>query len=187
MGFFDVAGRYIANFFSDSVRDDGSLDTRGPEIGQYGKMLAAVAKYYAYTHDDKLLRKHKKKLQAVVELFRMLRKQSKEVPSSDITYGIIRGWSEHDSSLKIDPYRFMQPHFSNNAEAARGFHDLGEVWVEMGRKLRDAHLDREGRDMLEESAEFRKEMDSAIDRSIDHAHQPPYPQAVVGVTPPAGE
>ena len=41
--------------------------------------------------------------------YNMLRKQSKEVSSSDITYGIIRGWSEHDSSLKIDPYRFMRP------------------------------------------------------------------------------
>ena len=133
-GLFDVAARYIDDYFTNSVRDDGSIDTRGPEIGQYGKMLTAVAKYYAYTHDEKLLRKHEKKLQAIVDLFRILRKQSKEVPASDITYGIIRGWSEHDSSLKIDPYRFMQPHFSNNAEAARGFHDLGEVWVEMGRE-----------------------------------------------------
>ena len=57
------------------MRDDGSIDTRGPEIGQYGKMLTAMAKYYAYTHDEKLLRKHEKKLQAIVSLFEMLRKQ----------------------------------------------------------------------------------------------------------------
>src|SRR6476659_6260820 len=146
-------------------------------------MLTAVAKYYAYTHDDKLLRKYEKKLQGIVDVFLMLRKQSKEVPSSDITYGIIRGWSEHDSSLKIDPYRFMQPHFSNNAEAARGFHDLGEVWVEMGGKLREPHLEKEGRAMLQESAEMKKDMDSAIDRSIDRTQQPPYVPAVAGDTP----
>ena len=186
-GLFDVARRYIDDYFINSVRDDGSIDTRGPEIGQYGKMLAVVAKYYAYTHDEKLLLKHQKRLQAIATLFGTLSKQSKEVPSSDITYGIIRGWSEHDSSLKIDPYRFMQPHFSNNAEAARGFHDLGEVWVEMGRKLRDAHLEKEGRDTLLESAEMKKDMESAIDRSIDHTQQPPYVSAVAGDTPTYGK
>jgi hypothetical protein len=186
-GLFDVARRYIDDYFTNSVRDDGSIDTRGPEIGQYGKMLAVTAKYYAYTHDEKLLRKHQKKLQAIVSLFGTLGKQAKEVPSSDVTYGIIRGWSEHDSSLKIDPYRFMQPHFSNNAEAARGLHDLGEVWVEMGRKLRDAHLEKEGRDTLLESAEMKKDMESAIDRSIDRTQEPPYVPAVAGDTPTYGK
>jgi len=186
-GLSDVAGRYIDDYFTNSVRDDGSIDTRGPEIGQYGKMLTAVAKYYAYSHDEKLLRKHQKKLEAIVDLFRMLRKQSKEVRATDISYGIIRGWSEHDSSLKIDPYRFMLPHFSNNAEAARGFHDLGETWVEMGRKLPDPHLEKEGRTMLRESLEMKKDMDSAIERSIDRSQQPPYVPAVAGDTPTYGK
>jgi hypothetical protein len=186
-GLYDVARRYIDDYFNNSVRDDGSIDTRGPEIGQYGKMLAVVAKYYAYTHDETLLRKHEKKLQAIVSLFETLRNQSKQVPSSDISYGIIRGWSEHDSSLKTDPYRFMQPHFSNNAEAARGFHDLGEVWVEMGRKLRDANLEKEGRDVLQESAEIKKDMESAIERSIDSSQEPPYVPAVAGDTPTYGK
>jgi len=185
-GLFDVAGRYIDDYFTNSVRDDGSIDTRGPEIGQYGKMLAVVAKYYAYTHDENLMRKHEKKLQAIVSLFRTLRQQARGLPSSDITYGIIRGWSEHDSSLKIDPYRFMQPHYSNNAEAARGFHDLGAAWVEMGRKLGDAHQ-KEGHDVLLEAAEMRKDMGSSIDRSIDRTQQPPYVPAVAGDTPTYGK
>ena len=186
-GLSDVAARYIDDYFTNSVRDDGSIDTRGPEVGQYGKMLTVVAKYYAYTHDDKLLRKHEKKLEGIVDLFRLLRKQSKEVRSSDITYGIIRGWSEHDSSLKIDPYRFMQPHFSNNAEAARGFHEFGEAWVEMGSRLHDAHLEKEGRAMLQESMEMKKDMNSGIDRSIDRTQQPPYVPAVAGDTPTYGK
>src|SRR5215467_11105039 len=186
-GLFDVARRYIDDYFNNSVRDDGSIDTRGPEVGQYGKMLTVMAKYYAYTNDEKLMRKHEKKLEAIVSLFGTLRKQSKEVPSSDITYGIIRGWSEHDSSLKIDPYRFMQPHFSNNAEAARGFHDLGEVWIEKGRRLHDEHLEKQGRDALLESAEMKKDMQSAIDRSMDHTKQPPYVPAVAGDTPTYGK
>jgi hypothetical protein len=186
-GLFDVARRYIDDYFTNSVRDDGSIDTRGPEVGQYGKMLTVVAKYYAYTHDEKLLRKHEQKLHAIVSFFGTLREQSKHVSQSDISYGIIRGWSEHDSSLKVDPYRFMQPHFSNNAEAARGFHDLGEVWVEMGRKLRDAHLEKQGRDTLLESAEMKKDMESAIERSIVNTRQPPYVPAVAGDTPTYGK
>ncbi|HTS37348.1 MAG TPA: hypothetical protein VMH04_16845 [Candidatus Solibacter sp.] len=186
-GLYDVARRYIDDYFTNSVRDDGSIDTRGPEIGQYGKMLSVVAKYYAYTHDEKLLRRHEKKLQAIVSLLETLQSQSKQMSPSDITYGIIRGWSEHDSSLKIDPYRFMQPHFSNNAEAARGFHDLGEVWVEMGQKLHDAHLERTGRDVLLESTEMKKDLESAIDKSIDHSQQPPYVPAVAGDTPTYGK
>src|SRR4029077_8702236 len=142
---------------------------------------------YAYTHDEELMRKYEKKLEAIVALFNLLRKQSKEVSPSDITYGIIRGWSEHDSALRLDPYRFMQPHFSNNAEAARGFHDLGEVWIEMGRKIHDAHLEAEGRAMLQESADMKKDMDSAIDRSIDRTQQPPYVPAVAGDTPTYGK
>ena len=186
-GLFDVAARYIDDYFTNSVREDGSIDTRGPEIGQYGKMLTAVAKYYAYSRDERLLRKHERKLRAIVDLLRGLRKQSKEVPTSDITYGILRGWSEHDSSLKIDPYRFMQPHFSNNAEAARGFHDLGEVWIGMGRKLHDARLKKEGETMLQEAVELKKDMDSTIQRSIDRTKRPPYVPAVAGDTPTYGK
>jgi hypothetical protein len=64
-GLFDIARRYIDDYFTNSVRDDGSIDTRGPEIGQYGKMLTVVAKYYSYTKDEQLLRKHQKKIQAI--------------------------------------------------------------------------------------------------------------------------
>ena len=186
-GFFDVARRYIDDYFTKYVRDDGSIDTRGPEIGQYGKMLTEMAKYYAYTKDHKLLQKHQKKIEAIAELFYMLRKQSKEVPPSDITYGIVRGWSEHDSSLKIDPYRFMQPHFSNNAEAARGFHDLGEVWIEMGGKLKNAALEKRGRELLQESAAMKKDMIDAMDKSVDRTQDPPYMPAVAGDTPTYGK
>ncbi|HUJ31609.1 MAG TPA: hypothetical protein VLY23_10040 [Candidatus Acidoferrum sp.] len=186
-GLSGIAGRYIDDYFTNSVRDDGSVDTRGPEIGQYGKMLTEVAKYWSYTKDVKLMRKHQEKIEAIVRLFFLLRKQAKELPVDDISYGIIRGWSEHDSSLKIDPYRFMQPHFSNNAEAARGFHDLGNAWIEMGRKTGDAHLAREGQRLLAESEAMRKDMESAIAKSIDRSKNPPYLPAVAGDHPTYGK
>ncbi len=186
-GFTSIAGRYFDDYFTNFVRDDGSIDTRGPEIGQYGKMLTEVAKYWEYTRDGKLMRKHQKKIEGIVDLFYMLRKQAKEVPQDDVSYGIIRGWSEHDSSLKIDPYRFMQPHFSNNAEAARGFHDLGSAWIEMGHKLPDAHLVAEGQRLLAESAAMKKDMETAVAKSIDRRQNPPYMPAVAGDHPTYGK
>ncbi len=186
-GMFDTAKYYIDDYFTNTVRDDGSLDTRGPEIGQYGKMLTTVAKYYDYTKDDHLMMKYHKKLLAIVDLFYSLRKESKERPITDISYGIIRGWSEHDSSLKIDPYKYMLPHFSNNGEAARGFHDLGNVWIAIGTKRSDAPLKAEGRAMLKESDAMRKDMSNAIDKSIDRTKNPPYVPAVAGDTPTYGK
>jgi hypothetical protein len=186
-GLFDIAGRYIDDYFTNSVRADGSIDTRGPEIGQYGKMLEVVARYYSYTKDEALLRKHQEKLQAIVNLFYSLRKESKQVGTGDISYGIVRGWSEHDSSLKVHPYRFMQPHFSNNAEAARGFHDLGEVWIEMAQKHSDEALELQGRRMLRESEDMKKDLNAAIEKSVDRAQNPPYLPAVAGDVPTYGK
>jgi hypothetical protein len=179
-GLFDIAARYIDDYFTNSVRADGSIDTRGPEIGQYGKMLEVVARYYGYTKDETLLRKHQEKLQAIVDLFYSLRKESKQVPAGDISYGIVRGWSEHDSSLKVHPYRFMQPHFSSNAEAARGFHDLGQVWIAMGRKHSDEALELRGRAMLQESEDMKKDLNAAIEKSVDRKQSPAYLPAVAG-------
>ncbi|MGD0427242.1 MAG: hypothetical protein ABSC10_11025 [Candidatus Acidiferrales bacterium] len=179
-GLFDIAGRYIDDYFTNSVRDDGSIDTRGPEIGQYGKMLEVVARYYSYTKDEALLRRHQAKLQVIVDLFYSLRKESKQVPANDISYGIVRGWSEHDSSLKVHPYRFMQPHFSNNAEAARGFHDLGQVWIEIARNNSDEALESRGRGMLQESEDMKKDLDTAIAKSVDRTQTPAYLPAVAG-------
>lgn len=186
-GLFDIAGRYIDDYFTNSVRADGSIDTRGPEIGQYGKMLEVVARYYSYTKDDALLRKHQEKIQAIVSLFYSLRTESKEVPAGDISYGIVRGWSEHDSSLKVHPYRFMQPHFSNNAEAARGFHDLGQVWIEMGRKHSDEGLESQGRRMLQESEDMKKDLNASLERSVDRKQNPAYLPAVAGDIPTYGK
>ncbi len=186
-GLFDIAGRYIDDYFTNSVRPDGSIDTRGPEIGQYGKMLEVVARYYSYSKDEALLRKHQEKIQAIVDLFYSLRKESKQVPAGDISYGIVRGWSEHDSSLKVHPYRFMQPHFSNNAEAARGFHDLGQVWIEMGHKDGDEKLASQGRGMLQESEDMKKDLNAAMEKSVDRKQSPAYLPAVAGDVPTYGK
>ena len=49
------AARYIDNYFSQFVRDDGSLLYRGPEIGQFGRMLTVLAQYADRGGDPALL------------------------------------------------------------------------------------------------------------------------------------
>jgi hypothetical protein len=81
----------------------------------------------------------------------------------------------------------MLPHLSNNAEASRGFRDLGEAWVAMGRKLKDTALEKQGQSLLEESAAMKKDLYTAIERSVDRSQSPPYLPAVVGDTPTWGK
>lgn len=186
-GAFDTARRYIDDYFTNTVRDDGSLDSRGPEIGQYGKMLTVVAKYFAYSGDAATLRKYQSKLLAIAGILSTLHAEARTRPTTDVAYGVIRGWSEHDSSLKVDPYRFMLPHFANNAEAARGFHDLGEAFLKIARKSGDKALGAKAQRLLDESVVLRKDMELAIERSIDHTQTPPYVPAVAGDTPTYGK
>lgn len=183
-GLFDTAKGYIDDYFTNAVRADGSINTRGPEIGQYGRMLTVMAKYYEYTHDAQLMQKYQEKLNAIVNLFYMLRKQSKELPPDNISYGLIRAWSEHDSSLKVHPYSLMEPYFSSNLEGARGFADLGHAWIDMGKRLSNPKLQAEGTRLLQESTAMDKDVETAINKSIDRTQNPPYipPMPVKGPT-----
>jgi hypothetical protein len=182
-GLFDAARRFIDNYFTEFVREDGSIDTRGPEIGQYGRMLTALARYSDYTKDDGPVLKHRRKILAIVGLLAGLREESLKLPPEDPAHGIIRGWSEHDSCLQTDPYRFVLPHFSNSAEVARGFQDLGRVLAGIGRKTADDSLENTGNDLIRQSLEIRKDLDVAIERSIDRKQTPPYVPAVAGDKP----
>ncbi len=186
-GAFDTARRYIDDYFTNTVRDDGSLDSRGPEIGQYGKMLTVVAKYFAYSGDATTLRKYQSKLLAIADILSTLHAEARTRPTTDVAYGVIRGWSEHDSSLKVDPYHYMLPHFANNGEAARGFHDLGEAFLKIARKSGDKALAVKAQKLLDESVVLRKDMELAIERSTDRTQTPPYVPAVAGDTPTYGK
>jgi hypothetical protein len=180
-GLFDVAKRYIEDYFTESVREDGSIDTRGPEIGQYGRMLTVLAQYYNYTKDKPLVLKYRTKLLAIVDLLLDFRKKSQDVPADDPTYGIIRGWSEHDSCLRYDPYNtFMLPYLSNNAEVARGFRDFGKVLVEIGKGPKEASLAAKGTLLIEEAVAMQKDLHVAAERSIHRDQNPPYLPGIAG-------
>ena len=168
-GLFDVAARYIDDYFTNSVRDDGSIDTRGPEIGQYGKMLTAVAKYYAYTHDDKLLRKHENKLQAIVDLFRTA---AKAIERSSLLGHYLRHHSRLVGARQLAEDRSLPLHAAPFFQQRRSRQGIPRPRRSMGRngpktprrssrKRRPRHVAGIGRD--EKGHGFRH-------RQIDRSH-----------------
>src|SRR5262249_45032154 len=148
------------------VRDDGSLLYRGPEIGQYGRMLTVLAEYVNLGGDPGLLLKHRRPIDGVTRLLLALRAKAKTLPESDPAYGMIAGWSEADASLDREPPRYMQPYFSNSTEAARGFRGLGRGWARIGTARKDAGLAAWGRRLEREAEELRRDLERSLARSL---------------------
>ena len=183
-GLFDLARQYIDNYFTYFVRDDGSILYRGPETGQYGRMLAVVAQYANYTGDYELLLRHQHRLDAVAKLLLAMRAKALLLPAEDPAHGIIAGWSEADSCFDPDPSRYMQPYLSNNTEAARGFEDLGAVWEKIGAKQHQSELAVWGQKLRHESRDLEQDTQKAIERSLLTNTQPPCLPAIAGVKEP---
>jgi len=183
-GLFDLARDYIDNYFSYFVRDDGSILYRGPETGQYGRMLTVVAQYANYTGDYELLLRHRRRLDGVAGLLLSLRAKALRLPADDPAYGMIAGWSEADACLDPEPLRYMQPYLSNSTEAARGFEELGAVWEKVGRKEHQLDLARWGQELRRESRALTTDLQQAIARSMLTNTQPPCLPAIAGVKEP---
>ncbi len=183
-GLIDVAGRYIDNYLGKFVRDDGSLLYRGPETGQYGRMLTVLAQYANYGGDPALLVRHRSRIDGITRLLLNMRQKAKQLPKNDPAYGMLAGWSEADASLDPDPPRYMQPYFSNSTEAARGFRDLGRVWIQIGKKTRSAELVNWGEDLLRESDQLQTDIQTAISRSLLHDGAETILPSIAGVKEP---
>ena len=165
-GLIGTAGRYIDNYLGRFVRDDGSLLYRGPETGQYGRMLSVLAQYVNYGGDPALLLRHRTRIDGITRLLLGMRDKAKQLPRHNSAYGMLAGWSEADASLDPDPPRYMQPYFSNSAEAAQGFRDLGRVWSRIGKQQHSAELVTWGDRLVRESTELQSDLQTSISRSL---------------------
>jgi hypothetical protein len=183
-GLFDLARQYIDNYFTYFVRDDGSILYRGPETGQFGRMLTVVAQYADYTGDSALLLRHQRRLDGVVNLLLSLRAKALTLPPDDPAYGMISGWSEADACFDPDPPRYMQPYFSNSAEAARGFEDLGAVWERIGGNEHLPELAERGGQLRQESRALMNDLQAAMVRSLLTNTVPPCLPAIAGAKEP---
>jgi hypothetical protein len=183
-GLIDRAGRYLDNYLGKFVRDDGSLLYRGPEIGQYGRMLTVVAQYLNVGGNSDLVLRLRSRIDGIARSLLALREKALQLSASDPAYGMIAGWSEADASLEADPTRYMQPYFSNSTEAARCFRDLGRVWARLGRQTRNAELTAWGERLTAEAAGLRKDIDTAMARSWLDVHGARVLPAIAGAKEP---
>jgi len=183
-GLIERAGRYIDNYFGKFVRDDGALLYRGPETGQFGRMLTVLAQYANDGGDPQRLLAWRARIDAITNLLLSLRAKGLQLPRDDPAFGMLAGWSEADSSLDKDPSRYVAPYFSNSTEAARGFRDLGKVWQRIGTKNGDANLVAWGAHLIDEAAELRKDLDTAIARSLLQVDGQTVLPAIAGVKEP---
>ena len=157
-GLIDRAAAYIDNYLTHFVRDDGTILYRGPETGQFGRMLTVFAAFADRGGDAKLLLRHAKRIDAIADVLLAMRHKALTLAPTDPAYGMISGWSEADAVLESDPQRYMQPYFSNSAEAARGFRDLSRVWQRIGNLERGLLLEREAEALL-------RDLETAMQRS----------------------
>jgi hypothetical protein len=183
-GYVELAGRYIDNYFGKFVRDDGSLLYRGPETGQYGRMLTVVAQFANYGGDKEILLKRRSRIDGVTKLLLGLRAKAKTLPADSAAFGMLAGWSEADACLDPMPARYMQPYFSNSTEAARGFRDLGRVWERIGGETKNPELTAWGRRLVQESEELETDIQRAITRSLLKLDGETVLPAIAGVTEP---
>lgn len=168
-GRFTQTRDVIDEYFTDMVDSRGMVNMRGPETAQYGLTLSLLARYFDYTADSTLLRKHRLKIEAIAMMLEELHDESLRLPSDDRGYGLIHGWCESDSCLALDPSVWWKPYFANSAWAIRGWRDLARIWTTVAP------------DSRERAASWRKRSDqlqSALVRSIDanirRDQNPPY-------------
>jgi hypothetical protein len=162
-GRFDEARAIIDNYFTEFVDAKGVNNMRGPETAQFGLTLSLLARYFHYTQDSALVRRHSLKLLATIAMLEQMHDESLKLPKEDAGYGLIHGWSESDACLAATPELWWLPYFANNAFSARGLQDFAHAWstVEHGgsaavqaqqwldraKSMRDATVSRMERDM----------------------------------------
>ncbi|HUX46045.1 MAG TPA: hypothetical protein VMV57_14955 [Terracidiphilus sp.] len=160
----DVFNQYFTHF----VDDEGLVNMRGPETGQYGLMLSLVARYFRYTGDASPLHNFRGKIEAIASLLERLHDAALQLSHNDPAYGLIQGWCESDSCLARDPEVWWKPYFSNSAFAVRGWRDLSAVWREQG-------LDgSKASSWSQRSKQLNTRLLESIDASIRHEMHPPY-------------
>ncbi|MGC2636589.1 MAG: Tat pathway signal protein [Acidobacteriaceae bacterium] len=167
-GRFSQAHDVLDEYFAEMVDAGGLVNMRGPETAQYGLTLSLLARYFDYTGDAALLRKHLAKIEATASLLEELHDESLRLPANDRGYGLIHGWCESDSCLMPDPSVWWKPYFANSAWAVRGWEDLARVWPALS-----SGGDASAR-WVRRSRQLHTALVESVDANIRHDQNPPY-------------
>lgn len=176
-GMFERARGYIDNYLTEFVRDDGSIDYRGPETGQYGRMLTNLAQYAEYSGDYEIFERYDRRIRAILAILQGPLETARALPESDFAHGMIRGRQEADSSfvtadLALNDYE--QPYWNNSAEAWRGMRDLSRVWTHLANQLSDDALASEALVLAESAEKLARDIAVAAERSVLTDRDMPY-------------
>lgn len=168
-GRYAQAATVLDGYFTDFVQNDGMVNMRGAETGQFGLTLSLLARYLHYTGDVALLRRHRGKIEATARILLDLHDASLRLPKQDPGYGLIHGWNESDACLFPDPQLWWKPYYANSALASRGLRDLAAVW---------ARIDTDGALQAGRWRERARVLAEQVTRSlranIRHDLNPPY-------------
>jgi len=168
-GRFGEARAIIDNYLTDFVDAKGVNNMRGPETAQFGMTLSLLARYFRYTQDAELLRKHRGKLLATAAMLEQMHDESLKLPKDDVGYGLIHGWSESDACLAPTPELWWLPYFANNAFSARGLQDFARAWTEIERG--ETNRSEKWR---ERAKTMREATVAAMQKDMWRDRQPPY-------------
>ncbi|MEZ2418824.1 twin-arginine translocation signal domain-containing protein [Luteibacter sp. RCC_6_2] len=176
-GRFEQTAAVLDGYFRDFVQDDGMINMRGAETGQFGLTLSLLARYVHYTNDAALLRKHREKIEATVAMLLELHDESLRLPAGDPGHGLIHGWNESDACLFPDPALWWKPYYANSALAARGLLDLAAIWPDIAASAATAAS------MWKTRAEaLARRVEESVRANIRHDLKPPYVPPLPGVT-----
>ena len=175
-GRFAQAQDVFDGYFTNFVSAQGVNNMRGPETAQFGLTLSLIARYYRYTGDGAMLRRHREKIEATASLLSELHERALQLPETDRGHGLIHGWSESDSCLTPDPAVWWKPYFSNSAFAVRGWRDLAPVWRELGLN------DTQAADWSRRSQVLQVALVKSIEANIRRDMQPAYIGPLPGTT-----
>jgi hypothetical protein len=168
-GRFKQATIVLDGYFSDFVQDDGMVNMRGAETGQFGLTLSLLARYLHYTGDVTLLRRHRGKIEATARILQELHEASLRLPKQDPGHGLIHGWNESDACLFPDPQVWWKPYYANSALAVRGFLDLAAAWPQI-----DAGGAAQAARWRERARVLCDQLVRTLRANIRHDLQPPY-------------
>ncbi|ROQ23268.1 Tat pathway signal protein [Gallaecimonas pentaromativorans] len=174
-GRFAQASAVLDQYFSDFVYEDGMINMRGPETGQFGLTLSLLARYFQLTGDKALLQKHRGKIAATAALLLELHDAALALPKTAPGYGLIHGWNESDACLFEDPSIWWKPYYANSAMTVRGLVDIAAIWPQLGGEPALAARWRQ------RAATLKARLETSIRANIRHDMSPPYIGPLPGV------
>jgi hypothetical protein len=167
-GHFDRARAYLDDYLTYFVRPDGTLHYRGPEMGKYGVMLTCLALHADYSGDASLLRTHRGKVDAIIDMLIGRWQEARRRSPDDPAYGMICGYHEADINFltpNVYELDYDRPYLSNTAEAWRGLRDLGRTFAHLGRRDDDATMADRGESLEQIAGEMFGDAQRGVERS----------------------